>query len=273
MYLRIFPTKDFRIGAYILGSVTIGWVIAINCVSIFQCNPIEKAWLGPAVAGTCINLKASFIGNAVPNILTDIIILCMPVTQVLKLQVSNAQRASLIFMFLLGALLVLSFLIWMYSLLTVVRSVLFASIYRFTTIMQFDMADTTGTLATACTWCVVEVATGIISACLPTMRPLMLLVSSQFSSTRNRSGQGSATGGRSHKTELVTIGGTGSKRNQDFRRLKNDYDVHSNVIATHTNGGRDDASSLSGDERPLASVTYRQEARHSSSRKSSTTEL
>jgi len=255
MYLRIFPTKDFRIGAYILGSVTIGWVIAINCVSIFQCNPIEKAWLGPAVAGTCINLKASFIGNAVPNILTDIIILCMPVTQVLRLQVSNAQRASLIFMFLLGAF------------------VLFASIYRFTTIMQFDMADTTGTLATACTWCVVEVATGIISACLPTMRPLMLLVSSQFSSTRNRSGQGSATGGRSHKTELVTIGGTGSKRNQDFRRLKNDYDVHSNVIATHTNGGRDDASSLSGDERPLASVTYRQEARHSSSRKSSTTEL
>lgn len=255
MYLRIFPTKDFRIGAYILGSVTIGWVIAINCVSIFQCNPIEKAWLGPAVAGTCINLKASFIGNAVPNILTDIIILCMPVTQVLKLQVSNAQRASLIFMFLLGAF------------------VLFASIYRFTTIMQFDMADTTGTLATACTWCVVEVATGIISACLPTMRPLMLLVSSQFSSTRNRSGQGSATGGRSQKTELVTIGGTGSKRNQDFRRLKNDYDVHSNVIATHTNGGRDDASSLSGDEQPLASVTYRQEARHSSSRKSSTTEL
>jgi hypothetical protein len=135
------------------------------------------------------------------------------------------------------------------------------------------MADTTGTLATACTWCVVEVATGIISACLPTMRPLMLLVSSQFSSTRNRSGQGSATGGRSHKTELVTIGGTGSKRNQDFRRLKNDYDVHSNAIATHTNGDRDDASSLSGDERPLASVTYRQEARHSSSRKSSTTEL
>lgn len=255
MYLRIFPTKDFRIGAYILGSVTIGWVIAINCVSIFQCNPIEKAWLGPAVAGTCINLKASFIGNAVPNILTDIIILCMPVTQVLRLQVSNAQRASLIFMFLLGAF------------------VLFASIYRFTTIMQFDMADTTGTLATACTWCVVEVATGIISACLPTMRPLMLLVSSQFSSTRNRSGQGSATGGRSQRTELVTIGGTGSKRNQDFRRLKNDYDVHSNVIATHTNGGRDDASSLSGDERPLASVTYRQEARHSSSRKSSTTEL
>jgi hypothetical protein len=104
MYMRIFPTKDLRIGVYILGFVTIGWVIAINGVSIFQCNPIKKAWLGPAIAGTCINLKASFIGNALPNILTDIAILCMPIAQVWKLQVSNAQRASLIFMFLLGGL-------------------------------------------------------------------------------------------------------------------------------------------------------------------------
>lgn len=106
MYIRIFPTRNFKLGASILAFVTIGWVIAINGVSIFQCTPVEKAWLGPAVAGTCINLKASFIGNAVPNILTDVAILCMPVAQVLKLQVSSAQRASLIFMFLLGALLV-----------------------------------------------------------------------------------------------------------------------------------------------------------------------
>ncbi|KAF2845690.1 hypothetical protein T440DRAFT_472469 [Plenodomus tracheiphilus IPT5] len=250
MYMRIFPTKNFRIGAYILGFVTIGWVIAINFVSIFQCTPIEKAWLGPAIAGTCINLKASFIGNAVPNILTDVAILAMPIAQVLKLQVSTAQRASLIFMFLLGGF------------------VLFASIYRFTTIMQFDIADTTGTLAEACTWCVVEVACGIISACLPTLRPLMLLVSSQFSSTQNRSGKRSTTGGRSHNTELITIGGTGSKRNQDFKRLGDDYDGQGGVVVTHTLGGGDDASSLSGDERPLAGATYRQEARLSSSRKS-----
>ena len=107
MYLRIFPTKNFRIGSYILGSMTIAWVIAINFVSIFQCTPVKKAWLGTAIDGTCINLKASFIGNAVPNILTDVAILCMPVAQVLKLQVTNAQRASLLFMFLLGGLSVL----------------------------------------------------------------------------------------------------------------------------------------------------------------------
>ena len=139
--------------------------------------------------------------------------------------------------------------------------------------MAFDMTDTTGTLATACTWCVVEVASGIISACLPTLRPLMLIVSSQFSSTRNRSGKGASTtggaGGRSHKTDLVTIGGTGNKRNQDFRRLKDDYELHTNVIAT-TQGGGDAASMSSGDERPLAGAVFRQEARYGESRKSVT---
>jgi hypothetical protein len=244
MYMRIFPTQNFRIGAYILGFITIGWVIAINFVSIFQCNPIKKAWLGPAVEGTCIDLKASFIGNAVPNILTDIAILCMPVTQVLKLQVSNAQRASLIFMFLLGGF------------------VLCASSYRFATIMEFDIADTTGTLATACTWCVVEVASGIISACLPTLRPLMLLVSSQFGSTLNRSKKDSANERRSTNTELITIGGTGSKRNQDFKRLKDDYEIHGDFITTHTHGAHDDTSS-SSDERPLAGAIYQQEVKSS----------
>lgn len=147
---------------------------------------------------------------------------------------------------------------------------LFASIYRFTTIMAFDMTDTTGTLATACTWCVVEVASGIISACLPTLRPLMLIVSSQFSSTRNRSGKGASTtggAGRSHKTDLVTIGGTGNKRNQDFRRLKDDYELHTHVIAT-TQGGGDSASMSSGDERPFAGAVFRQEAKHGDLRNS-----
>ncbi|OJD32276.1 uncharacterized protein BKCO1_3900088 [Diplodia corticola] len=207
MYARIFPLKGFRIGAYLLGFVTVGWVVAINCVSIFQCHPIKKAWY-PLMDGSCINLKASFIGNAVPNILTDVAILIMPVAQVWKLQVTSAQRASLVFMFLLGGF------------------VLFASIYRFTTIMQFQTTDTTWTLATACTWCVVEVASGIISACLPTLRPLMRMVSSQFGgSSRGRSGMGNtASGNPSRNTELITIGGTGAKRSQTgerhFKRLE-----------------------------------------------------
>jgi hypothetical protein len=103
MYLRLFPSKGFKIASSVVGATIVGWWISIVCVCIFQCQPIEKAWL-PWIDGTCIDLKGSFIGNAIPNILTDLAMLCMPITQVWKLQVTKAQRISLCFMFLLGGL-------------------------------------------------------------------------------------------------------------------------------------------------------------------------
>lgn len=105
MYARIFPTRGFRIAAVILGSIVVGWVIAIICVSVFQCTPIAKAW-NPTLPGTCINLKGSFIGNAVPNILTDIAILALPVHVVRGLHATITHRLSVIAVFLLGSLFV-----------------------------------------------------------------------------------------------------------------------------------------------------------------------
>ncbi|KAK1674509.1 hypothetical protein BDP55DRAFT_176661 [Colletotrichum godetiae] len=228
MYRRIFPGRGFKIAALVLGLLTIGWWLAIVFVCVFQCTPVAKAYM-PWIEGTCIDLKASFIGNAIPNILTDVAILCLPIGQVWKLQVTMAQRLSLCFMFLLGGF------------------VLFASIYRFTTIMQFELTDTTWTLATACTWCVVECACGVISACLPTLRPLMVKVSSQFGSIATKYNlSGGQSGGRSKAgsrgpTELMTIGGTGGKSaDRGFKRLGTEdgkYGITTNISTRSAGGG------------------------------------
>lgn len=103
MYRRLFPLHEFKIYLAILAAVVIGWWIAILAVCVFQCSPISKAWL-PWIQGTCINLKASFIGNAIPNILTDVAILCMPFRLVWKLHATIAQRLSICLIFLLGSL-------------------------------------------------------------------------------------------------------------------------------------------------------------------------
>jgi hypothetical protein len=121
--------------------------------------------------------------------------------------------------------------------------------------MAFDMADTTGTLAVACTWCVIEIAAGIISACLPTLRPLMVLVSSQFGSTLTPSGGNGTTGaGRSGNSDLIAIGGTGAPRGQPFRRLGDGHSDDMNTVANHTQAGADDASFTSSDTKPLAGI-------------------
>ncbi|GJC80683.1 satratoxin biosynthesis SC1 cluster protein 4 [Colletotrichum liriopes] len=242
MYCRIFPSRNFKFAAMTLGGVTIAWWIAIVFVCIFQCTPVAKAYM-PFIDGTCIDLKASFIGNAIPNILTDVAILCLPIGQVWKLQVTLAQRLSLCFMFLLGGF------------------VLFASIYRFTTIMQFQIADTTWTLATACTWCVVECACGVISACLPTLRPLMMKISSQFGSIATKYNlSGGQSGGHSKPasrgtTELLTIGGSGGKSaDRGFKRLGTEdrkYGITTNISTRAGEATQAGPGSDSGDDNPL----------------------
>ncbi|KAJ5665391.1 uncharacterized protein N7477_007839 [Penicillium maclennaniae] len=190
MYARIFPTREFRIAAYIIGFIVVSWVIAIICVSVFQCTPIAKAW-DTSLPGTCINLKGSFIGNAVPNILTDVAILSLPVHVVWRLQATLVHRLSVIAVFLLGSF------------------VIFTSAYRFSTLFKFEPTDVSWTLAEACTWCLIETSSGIISACMPTLRPLFVMLSSKFGSrygtSKTRTTDGKTSALRSFGTDGTAL--------------------------------------------------------------------
>ncbi|KAJ6038829.1 hypothetical protein N7499_003728 [Penicillium canescens] len=228
MYARIFPTRGFRIAAIILGSIVIGWVVAIICVSVFQCTPLAKAW-NPTLSGTCINLKGSFIGNAVPNILTDIAILALPVHVVWGLHATVTHRLSVIAVFLLGSFVV------------------FTSAYRFSTLFEFQPIDTPWTLAKACTWCLIECSSGIISACMPTLRPLFVMLSSKFASSISTS------------TRTTGVRGSGLKSyDVSNSALRPPGEVMGKQIVQLEVSQPDDAS---GDEVPLNTIRVQRDMR------------
>src|SRR5438552_2692799 len=91
MYCHIFSLRRFKIGAWVIGATTVVWSLVFILMCFLQCSPVNKAW-DPFVAGTCLDLRALFIGNAIPNILTDVAILLMPITEVWKLQMRTPQR-------------------------------------------------------------------------------------------------------------------------------------------------------------------------------------
>ncbi|KAJ5609031.1 hypothetical protein N7528_009598 [Penicillium herquei] len=155
MYYRIFPVRYIKIGGYILGGLTLAWVISIDLLAIFQCTPISKAF-DRTLPGHCINLKGALIGNGAPNFITDILILALPAKLIWGLQANVWQRVSVICVFLTGSFVV------------------FASIYRFSLIFKFNIEDTTWTLADAQTWCVVEVAAADLykTTCIDRPEPL-----------------------------------------------------------------------------------------------------
>lgn len=104
MYNRIFPTQTMNTGVCILGFMVLAWWIAVIFVSLFQCSPIPAAWDKALLAkgATCIDDNKFFIGNAVPNIITDLLILTLPIYEVYRLQMSTLQKAAVSGLFLLG---------------------------------------------------------------------------------------------------------------------------------------------------------------------------
>ena len=105
-YYRIFAiTKGVRIALFVLGGITICWWIAMICTYVLQCIPVKAAWK-PEVVSKCVSIYGLYIGQAVTNVLTDVIILVLPLQPLLKLHIRRFQKLVLIGVFALGFLCV-----------------------------------------------------------------------------------------------------------------------------------------------------------------------
>ncbi|KAI9037982.1 uncharacterized protein KD926_011414 [Aspergillus affinis] len=156
MYYRIFRFGYFKTWAYIIGAFIICWVICITFLFVFICVPVQKLWY-PYLEGHCINQVGTWIANAVSTIVTDLIILALPLPQIWSLQLRSSEKMAVTLAFGLGFFVV------------------FASAYRFSVLFSYTMADSSYTLAPTVGWTAIEMSAGIISACLPTLRPALQL--------------------------------------------------------------------------------------------------
>jgi len=190
-YFRVFPVRSVRLGGYICGALSTAWTIACILAATWQCTPRQRLWM-PWLDGTCIDLFLTQLCISVPSILCDIAILCLPLPHVMRLKTNLWQRILLMFIFLLGSYVV------------------FTSIYRFRVYLSYTTDDVPWSLADPCAWNIIEISSGIVSACLPTLGPLVrdLWKSAWPSST----GGGSKSALSQHKgSAVITIGGTGRK--------------------------------------------------------------
>lgn len=105
LYQRIFVTKKFEIASYIVMGVVVAWSIGGVGSTIFQCVPIAGAW-DKSVKATCINSDIFWVAYAVMNILTDVMVLALPIAPIMQLQLSPRSKVMLCAIFLMGGLYV-----------------------------------------------------------------------------------------------------------------------------------------------------------------------
>lgn len=103
-YLRISPATWFRWTTKALILVVAGYSTGITLSYIFACSPIEATWDVAITQKTCIHLPALYIVTAVLGVATDIVLLVLPLSVVLDLQMSTRRKVELVFIFGIGSL-------------------------------------------------------------------------------------------------------------------------------------------------------------------------
>ncbi|KAL9088370.1 MAG: hypothetical protein Q9159_003144 [Coniocarpon cinnabarinum] len=153
-YNRIFGAFTyFRYASFAVATITVLWSLSMLIFVICQCRPTYTFWENPGPEH-CLDLTKYAYSNAISNILIDVIILTMPAVPLWRLQISSLQRRLAVGSFALGFF------------------VCIASILRITTIGQVGATNLTSAIVAPCTWTIIEPSVGIISACLPFLRPL-----------------------------------------------------------------------------------------------------
>ncbi|KAL7629616.1 hypothetical protein AAE478_001138 [Parahypoxylon ruwenzoriense] len=80
------------------------WYITVTFIIVFQCNPISAYWDSVDSPLYCMSSPRVLLGYEMSNLFLDVIILCIPVTIVPRLHLSTPKKATVLGIFLLGAL-------------------------------------------------------------------------------------------------------------------------------------------------------------------------
>ncbi|KAL8953347.1 MAG: hypothetical protein Q9222_000809 [Ikaeria aurantiellina] len=193
LYRRVFYPSHLRYTTMILVGIIAGWLIAASTIEIgYPGHTIGAYFPGSAETVFHVHYLSFWLAMAIIETLIEIIIIVLPIREIRRLQLTSKQKHGLTLIFSLGGIVVIT---------NIVR---ISIIYR-PTHPEFDL--TAGDI-----WLNVHFGTAIISACLPTYKPLI------SRSIRRMSDAYASHGSYKHGTRL----------SDDTRNLRSDKDRMNN---------------------------------------------
>ncbi|KAJ5289104.1 hypothetical protein N7478_002134 [Penicillium angulare] len=158
LYIRIFPGRRFLLATYItMGCLIIAGLWMVISGFVF-CIPIHDFWtLDRSIhKKNCLPEGPVWYSNAAMQILSDIVIMVLPLPPVLKLQLPRKQKVGIILVFCVGIFVI---------------ATSSARVYQLS--HMIDGHDLTKTNSEAAVWSSLETNISIICACLLPLYPLI----------------------------------------------------------------------------------------------------
>ncbi|KXG51614.1 uncharacterized protein PGRI_090070 [Penicillium griseofulvum] len=139
--------------------ISYGWCIGSMIAALCACDPISYFWseiTDPTSGSYRYDFYYYYIGNAAANVVTDVLILLVPMPIVWKLQMRTTQKLGVCAMLLLGGFVCIASGIRIHYLTYLKGNV-----------------DITWALGSVSVWSTIEPCIGIICACLPVLQPFV----------------------------------------------------------------------------------------------------
>ncbi|KAI6375143.1 hypothetical protein MCOR25_003037 [Pyricularia grisea] len=214
LYWRVFGAeKRNRITIWIMAGLVTGWVVAIIVTSVLQCYPVNAYWerfnlenpMSPSQFKCGVDTKQFFIGNAIPTVVTNLLLLVMPVPYVWRLRMPTPQKVAVLAVFLFGFIV------------TVVSAI------RLVMIIKDNLTDpdVTWSISDSIIWSNVECNIAIFCCSLPTLKPILDIFTAGTTKAAERVAREShkatgadADGGRhnGNSTQMQTLHSAGDSK-------------------------------------------------------------
>jgi hypothetical protein len=105
LYRRLFPQRSIHIALYITMAIMIGTAFGSLIADFLACRPFSANWAPlPVQAVQCVNKEALYVWSTLPNIVTDVVLLILPIPVIWTLQVSSKLRMALAVTFFFGSM-------------------------------------------------------------------------------------------------------------------------------------------------------------------------
>ncbi|KID93766.1 MFS transporter, FHS family, L-fucose permease, partial [Metarhizium majus ARSEF 297] len=155
---NIFSVRPFRIAVYVMLGLVAAWTISYFFANLFTCFPVT-ALIEPFYK-KCIDAVPMWLSVVVTDLIVDIGILLMPVPMVLRLQLPWRERLGVLGMFSLGATV------------CAISATRLATLGQIGAEFMYHYNDMTYYTSPVFYWTNIEMAVAVVSACLPTLRPI-----------------------------------------------------------------------------------------------------
>jgi hypothetical protein len=104
LYVQVFPYRWVVWSSYVTMSIIVAWTIATILAGCLVCQPFAFNWDKTIPDGSCGDQVTSFTVTGIINLITDVMVLLLPMRPLYRLQMAMYKKMTFITVFGLGAL-------------------------------------------------------------------------------------------------------------------------------------------------------------------------